>query len=129
MTPVAAAGAIQAAIATAWTSTPIAWPNVPFQPPEIGSWLKVDFIWGAGDRWTKEGLSAITGIVQLAIFGQRDIGDGALDTLAETARAILNRNRLDDAIIFGVVSGPVRQMEESWRSVIVSCPFKVLETV
>ncbi|HEX9239205.1 MAG TPA: phage tail terminator-like protein [Candidatus Bathyarchaeia archaeon] len=138
MTPDAAADAIETALATAWgTTTPISWANVPFMPPDTGSWLKVDFIWGNGAVLTKTvpavgGINSIVGIVQLAVFGPKDLGDGAISALAETARAIFNRKRLaspNDDVMFGAVSAPVALFEESWRSFVVTAPFRVLETV
>jgi uncharacterized protein DUF4128 len=136
MTPDAAADAIETAFNTAWgTTTPIAWPNIAFTPPATGSWVKVDFIWGNGAVFTKgtsNGINTVVGVLQLAIFGPKDVGDGALAGLAETARAIFNRERLlspNDDVMFGAVSGPVPRDEESWRSLVVSAPFTVLETV
>ncbi len=132
MSPADAAGAIETALAAAWTATPIAWPNVPFTPPETGNWLKVDFLWGTGQIATKDGLGIIVGVLQLAVFGPKDIGDGDLDEDAEAARAIFNQVRMaspNEAVMFGAVSGPVKQMEESWRSVIVSAPFEVQEVI
>lgn len=137
MTPGAAAAAIETLFGTAWgTTTPIAYPNVVFQPPDTGSWVKLDFIWSdRGFVLTKgvtNGLNTVVGILQLAVFGPKDGGDGALSTLAETARAIFNRERLaspNDDVMFGAVSAPVPRDEESWRSLVVSAPFTVLETV
>ena len=132
MTPSAAAAAIETAIASALPTTAIAWPNIPFTPPATGSWLKVDFIWGNGQVLTKDGLGSVTGILQLAMFGPKDVGDGVLDTSAEAARAIFNQIRLASPnrdVMFGAVSGPVKLFEESWRSVVVSAPFQVQETI
>lgn len=138
MTPDAAADAIETAVATAWgATTPISWANVPFTTPDTGSWLKVDFIWGGNSVLTKTvpsvgGINSVVGIVQLAVFGPKDQGDGALSALAETARAIFNRKRLaspNDDVMFGAVSAPVALFEESWRSLVVSAPFRVYEVV
>jgi hypothetical protein len=136
MTPKAATVAIELAVNTAWANaTPISWPNVPFTPPATGNWLKVDLIWGNGQVLTKGfagGVDAVTGIVQLAVFGPKGKGDGPLLTLADTARAILNRKRFTGAsadLMFGAVSGPVTLVEEAWRTIVLSCPFRVTETV
>ena len=139
MTPAAANLAIKGAIHTAWVAgpnTPIAFPNVPFTPPAApAKWLRVDLLWGNGAHVTKGvtgGRSATAGVVQLAVFGPKDQGDGGLDTLAQTARALFNRKRLtspSEDVVFGPASGPVRQFEESWRSLVVSFPFQVYETV
>lgn len=120
---------IETAIAAAFPTTPTAWPNVPFTAP-AGQWLKVDFLWGNGTITTKSpnGLNFITGVLQLAVFERKDGGDGSLDALAESARAAFNRVQLTD-IWFGAASGPVRLFEESWRSLVVSCPFRVLENI
>ena len=78
------------------------------------------------------GLNLVTGVLQLAIFSPNGTGDGASDALAETARAMVNRFRFsspNESVMFGAASGPVKQDEESWRSVIVSAPFRVHEAV
>lgn len=137
MTPAAARAAVEGALNTAWgATTTISWPNIPFTPPASpAKWLKVDWIFGNTSQETKGvtgGRNAVVGILQLAIFGPKDTGDGALDTLAETARAMFNRKRLaspNEDVIFGAASGPVRRFEESWRSLVISFPVQVYETV
>lgn len=138
MTPAAARPIIEAAIATGWAgATTVSYPNRPFTPPTTGAqtWLKVDFIWGGASVMTKGttfGLNSVVGILQLSVFGPKDKGDGALMTLAENARAIINRRRFaspNQDIIFGAASGPRPLFEESWRSLVVSAPFQVIETV
>ncbi len=137
MTPDAAADAIETLFGTAWGSTtPIAYPNIAFQPPATGSWVKFDFIWSDRaailTKGVTNGLNLAIGIVQIAIFGPKDSGDGALSALAETARAIFNRKRLaspNEDVMFGAVSAPVPQFEESWRSLVISAPFHIHEAV
>lgn len=133
MTPESAARTIEDAIESLWIDgfmdplTPISWPNVPFIVP-AGPWLKVDFVWGSGAILTKDNMSGVVGILQLAIFGRRDRGDGPLYTLAETARGMFNRDDVLD-VAFGVPSGPVVLTDESWRQLVVSVPFTVRETI
>lgn len=136
MTPDAAMDVIEQFVETGWAAaTVIAWPNVPFTPPASANWLKVDFVWGQGNVLTKgaaNGINAVVGILQLALFGPKDGGDGALSALAETARGLVNRKRLaspNESVMFGAVSGPVGRYEESWRSLVLSAPFQVHETV
>jgi Bacteriophage related domain of unknown function len=132
MTPAAARAAVETALAAAWTDTPIAWPNVPFTPPDTGHWLKVDWLWGNTSRWTKDGVASIAGVLQLALYGARGAGDGALDTAAEAVRAIFNQVRMASPnadVVFGAVSGPVKLTEESWRTIVVSAPFQVHERI
>lgn len=111
-------------------TTPIAYPNVPFTPPDTGSWLKLDFVWGNGTLATKDSWNRTTGILQLAVFSPKGTGDGTGAALAELARTIFNRRRLPSparAVMFGASSGPVTRFEESWRSFIVTTPFQVEE--
>jgi hypothetical protein len=136
VTPAAAAKVIEAAISFGWNgATTISWPNRPFTPPATGSWLKVDFIWGNAQVLTKGvtfGLNSVVGILQLAVFGPKDKGDGPLMTLAETARALVNRKRFptpNTDVMFGAASAPRTLFEESWRSLVVSAPFQVHEVV
>lgn len=138
MTPAAARGVIEPLVAT-WATAQnvtVAYPNRPFTPPASPlKWAKLDYIWGNGTIRTKgvtNGRNSVTGIVQLAVYGPKDTGDGALDSLAETARVVFNRKRLaspNQDVMFGAASGPVRLFEESWRSLVVSVPFQVWETV
>jgi hypothetical protein len=138
MTPAAAARAIEAAVLTAWgTTTPIAWPNVPFTPPTTSTakWLKVDFVWGSGAVATKGltgGLNRVTAFLQLTVFGPKGQGDGTLYTLAETARALFNRRRLATPyrdICFGATSGPTPIFDESWRALVITAPFQVEDVI
>ena len=136
MTPAAARPIIEAAIATGWAgATTVAYPNRPFTPPATGNWLKVDFIWGSAQVVTKGttfGMNSVVGILQITVFGPKGKGDGPLMTLAENARAIVNRRRFASPnadIRFGAASGPRSLFEESWRSLVVSAPFQVVETV
>lgn len=135
MTPDAAMTAVEAKLATDWASGPnttVAWPNIPFTPPATASWLKVDWIWGNATEADKDGRHVATGILQLAVFAPKDTGDGAIDSTAQTARAIFNGLRMaspNQDVVFGAASGPVRRNEESWRSVVVSIPVQVYESV
>jgi Bacteriophage related domain of unknown function len=137
MTPADARIAIEQLIEAQWATgpaTPIAYSNVVFVPPSDGNWLRVDFIWGESAVLTKgaSGLNRTLGVLQLAVYGPANEGDGAVDVHAQAARAIINRLRLaspSSDVMFGAVSGPVKRNEESWRSAIVSAPFSVLETV
>lgn len=128
-TPLEAVHTIEAVIAAAVTDdTRISWPNVPFTPPTSGPWFKVDFMWGIGNIGTKDGLTVTTGVLQLVVFDRKDSGDGQLDLQAQAVKALFNRQRMGE-VWFGAASGPVRLFEESWRSLVVSVPFRVLETV
>ena len=108
----------------------IAYPNVPFTPPSNGdSWLKEDIIWGTGRVETKDGRNVVIGVLQLAVFSPKDGGDGEGLAFAETARDLFNRLDLAADVRFGAASGPVARFEENWRSLVVSVPFQVFETV
>lgn len=133
MTPDAAMDVIEPVVAT-WAAAQnitVAYPDVSFNPSGLASWAKLDFIWGTGTIETKDRRGSVTGVMQLAIFGLKDNGDGPLDAIAQTARAVFNQLRFaspNQDVMFGAVSGPVRQFEESWRSLVVSAPFQVWET-
>lgn len=133
MTPTDAVHVIEQYVETTWAgATVVAWPNIPFTPPATANWLKLDFVWGTGAMETKDGRSIVTGLLQLGIFGPKDTGDGALLTLAQTARAMVNRKRFaspNQDVAFGAVSGPRPLFEESWRMLVVSAPFQVFESV
>src|SRR6266699_2040892 len=106
--------AIEPVVATwaAAQSITVAWPNVTFDPTALTTWAKLDVIWGAGAIETKDRRGSVTGVLQLAIFGLKQIGDGPLDALAQTARAVFNQVRFaspNQDLRFGAVSGPIRQ--------------------
>lgn len=134
MSPSQAMGIIETYIAAQWSGAAgtIAYPNVAFTPPATETWLKFDYIWGAGFIVTKDGRNATVCVLQLAVFGSKDQGDGgSLGSAADQVRGLFNRKRFaspNEDLVFGAASGPLPRNEESWRSLILSAPFQVYET-
>jgi hypothetical protein len=124
----ASAVAVETAVRTAWAQdATIAWPNVPFTPPDHAKWLRVDWVWGGGFIETKgaSGYNTIVGVLQLTVFVPKDTGEGPLWTLVDTMRDAVNRKSLGD-VRFAAPSGPVFTTEPKWRGAVITAPFTIL---
>ena len=122
--------AIKTRINTQWgTTTPIAWPNVSFNPPDAAQWLQVTVLWGDGFLETMEATASnrLFGVVQLDLMGPQGAGLGAMMVIVDTLRDILNRwdgSRLS----FGATSPPQQLEDERYARLMVSTPFDLRET-
>lgn len=117
--------AIERRLASNWTDTPIAWPGVPFTPPNNAPWIRPTPLFGAGAVATYD-THSVTGILQVDVFAPRGRGTGAARALAETVRDLFAAQTID-GVRFGAASGPEIGPDTSWLQLIVRIPFDVDE--
>jgi len=116
---------IETRLNTNWTTTDIAWDNVPYIPTPGTAWIRCTILPGGA-----EGLSfgsdtdiEYSGIIDLGIFVPKDTGNNTARQYADTLAAIFN---LED---FGTVEcweASVQNLgiEKSWYRLSVTIPFK-----
>lgn len=126
---------IEARINTLWAAglnTTIAWENKKTDPPNTGSWIKVNIVWGDTELSTKNGRNTTTGLVMITVFSPSNTpGTGLLHTTADAVRDMLNRIEVS-GVRFGTPSGPMPGAgtdESRWLERVVSTPFTVDEIV
>lgn|SRR3990167_2222775 len=131
--------AFEAAIATSFATTTIAWPNRPASPNNTAPWLRVEPIrWRNAspmDMGAAAGRSAImTGEAVVNVQGPAGRGWGVLFALADSVRTRFTRASLSVAsgmmLQCKVASGPtLTTSERGIAQVSVRIPFEVTETV
>lgn len=131
--------AFEAAIATSFTTTTIAWPNRPATPNNTAPWLRVESIrWrnaspmDMGAAASRAGL--LTGEAVVNVQGPAGRGWGMLFALADAVRTRFTRAALTVpsgmTLQCKVASGPtLTTSERGIAQVSVRIPFEVTETV
>jgi len=115
-----------------WTNptTTIAWPNVPFTPPETGVYIAPHVLWGRGAISTKNGRNTVVGSLSVNVYSRRAAGGGPAHQSADDLRDLVNRVETS-GVRFGAPSGPteVPSADAAWVQYNVSVPFSVDEIV
>jgi len=111
---------------------PIAWDNVPFEPPaDAESFIEPVILWGEGGLSTKNGRNTIVGVLNINVYVVAGKGYGPMYTIADEIRDIYNRVEVA-GVRFGVPS-PARSVvsgsDSRWVQGNISIPFTVDEVL
>jgi len=80
---------IENVISTGWISTPVAWDNVPLDPPPESNWIRVNILDGDAQRITlNQRYHRFTGIVLISVFTIVGQGSNAARNNADTIAAL-----------------------------------------
>lgn len=95
MGTLAAAAAVIARWASAWTQTPTAHGNVPFDPAAGTPWVRLSVIDGAGQQASVGAPQAVlerhAGVIVVQVFTPSGEGEGRARWLADQAAAVFRR--------------------------------------
>ena len=100
--------AIEGRIATEMASAPsypVAYPNVPFTPPNNLPWLQVSLTFGDNSYATLASFNKQNGLLTVNTFTPVGIGAAANYTIAERIKDLFDRQTVS-SIIFDAASGP-----------------------
>ena len=97
-------GRIAAEMASA-PSYPVAYPNVPFTPPNNLPWLQVSLTFGDNSYATLASFNKQNGLLTVNIFTPVGVGAAANYTIAERIKDLFDRQTVS-SIIFDAASGP-----------------------
>ena len=97
-------GRIAAEMASA-PSYPVAYPNVPFTPPNNLPWLQVSLTFGDNSYATLIGFNKQNGLLTVNTFTPVGNGSAANYTIAERIKDLFDRQTVS-SIIFDAASGP-----------------------
>lgn len=115
--------------------TPIAWPNVSFEPPALAPWVRLTLVFSearrallTGDRETGQ---RIVGLVIVQVFTPAGGGDGPCFALADAIADVWKERRIEivpgsEPIVTGVSEPVVVGASREWFQVNVSTPFEYL---
>ena len=115
---------IESRLNTGWTTTPIAWDNIPYVPVPGTAWIRCTILPGnaEGLAFGKDTEIEYLGIIDIGIFVPKDTGSNTARQYADTLAAIFN---LED---FGTVDCDEAYAqnlgtEEDWYRLSVTIPF------
>ena len=100
--------AIEGRIATEMASAPsypVAYPNVPFTPPNNLPWLQVSLTFGDNSYATLASFNKQNGLLTVNTFTPVGVGAAANYTIAERIKDLFDRQTVS-SIIFDAASGP-----------------------
>lgn len=100
-------------------------------PPDNGPWMRISIEFGSSTVAThgSDGMNLIKGQVILQIFRPKGEGEGPLMTLAGHAKAMMNRQDIDDIVMLApVATGVFDDIREGWAQCNVTIPFYFYET-
>lgn len=120
---------IETRLSENWTTTPIAWDNVPYIPLPGTSWIRCTILPGEVEA-LEFGLDTdkeYTGMIDLGIFTPKNIGNAVARVYADTLSAIF------DMVEFGTIyceEAAVQNLglDDDWYVLNISIPFKRRES-
>lgn len=81
-----------------WLTTPIAFDNVDFDPPNNSEWVRLNILNGASSNRTIEAKKRHTGAIVLQLFAPKHGGTGTLRGYADTLAEIFEDQTFDDVV-------------------------------
>lgn len=121
----AEATAIRSRFNTLWANTtPVAWPNVSFTPPDGEAWVRIGIQPSGADLTTMGGRVWYDGAAMVQVFVPANTGDGEARALAEQVCGIF-RNVEADGIIYDTPYTTTGGTNDSgWFQVNVWAPYR-----
>lgn len=113
---------IEARLKANWTTTPIAYPNVPFEKPDNSAWVRLNIINGASNYHTMSNGIRRAGVIVVQIFTPINTGTKTIKGYADTILGIF-QNAEFGGIVCNVASIETAAPSNVWQQVNVSIPF------
>jgi len=130
--------AIEPVILAAWeglgyTADTIEWPNIYFQKPGNGPWIRVSYPqqFTAPYTWCAGVVQNVTiALLSIQIFTPRNAGDVVLIAATDAFRACFERQSYGQGIRFREAQGPSdTAFEPSWAGRNLSFPYEYIEDI
>jgi len=115
---------IEARLNTGWTTTPIAWDNIPYVPTPGISWIRCTILPGDVEtlEFGRDTTKEYMGIIDIGIFTQKNTGSVVARGYADTLSTLFSM------VAFGTIDcDPAKVMnlgiDEDWYMMNVSIPY------
>ncbi|MBT4080294.1 MAG: hypothetical protein HOE82_06745 [Gammaproteobacteria bacterium] len=105
-----------------WATTPIAFDNVDFDPPNASPWIKLNILNGSGAFTTMNNGKRYTGVIIIQVFGPKNEGTATMRTYADTLGALFTGIKFDD-VDCDVASLSTIGTNKNWHQVNVTIPY------
>lgn len=107
---------------TEWTATPIAYDNVPFNPPANSDWVRLNIQNGDSGYRALEGSIRHTGIINVQIFTPVNKATKTSRQYADIVSSIFSDKRFDD-IVTDVSSINIIDDDDAWLQTNITTPY------
>lgn len=96
-----------------WTATPVAYANVPFNPPANSEWVRLTILNGDSGYRAMECLKRYTGVISVQIFAPINTGSKISLEYADIIASIFSETKFDD-IVTDVASIITVDVDKAW---------------
>lgn len=105
-----------------WLTTPIAYDNVDFDPPNASEWVRLSILNGSSTFTTMADNKRHTGVIIVQLFGPKNNGTATLRGYADAISAIFSGVKFDD-VDCDVASLSTVRTDKNWLQMNVSIPY------
>lgn len=116
---------IESRFNTNWSSTPVAYENVPFTPPNT-AWVRLTVIAGFGNTKGIMGTGVTVednGLISIQVFVPEGTGTNESKTLVDAAISIYEHTRFDGILAY--TASPVSVgVSDGWHQTNITIPFR-----
>ena len=116
---------IEARLSSGWSTTAIAWDNVPYVPTPGTAWIRCSILPGSVEalEFGRDTLKEHSGIIDIGVFVPRDTGSNTARSYADTISTLF------DMVAFGTIDceeAEVQNMgiDEAWFHLSITIPYK-----
>ena len=105
-----------------WLTTPIAWGNITFNPPNNDSWVRLNIMNGSTEYRAINYKKRYNGIINIQIFVPLKTGTSVARDYADTMAEIFD-SKLFDSIVCDVASVTEVGADAKWYQINVDTPY------
>ena len=121
---------IEARFDTNWATTPVAYENVDFTPPD-GPWVRLTIIIGQGQTAGIDGTNPTvrdTGLISIQLFVPAGTGTKLADGYIDSLVAIYEHTRFDGILAYTASPVPLG-VTDGWHQTNITIPFRRVRNV
>lgn len=113
---------IEGRLDTNWSTTPIAFQNVDFDPPDNSEWVRLSILNGETVYNTLGGGLEHLGVIMMQIFSPKNIGTATVRGYADTLAGIFENAEFNDVICRAASIDNIGVVND-WYQVNVNIPY------
>lgn len=113
-----------------YSATPVAYENVPFDPPS-GAWVRLTVVNGGGATFGLTGAQPIvrdTGVISVQVFVPENTGTQAAKALVDSIVPIYEHTQFDGIVAYTASVAPVG-ISDGWHQTNITIPFRRVRNV
>lgn len=113
---------IEGRMAANWATTPIAYDNVDFDPPNASAWVRLNILNGDTAYRALEGKKRYSGMIVVQCFAPKNSGTETLRGYADSIGTVFEDQIFDDVVCRAAILTTVRT-DANWHQINVTIPY------